>query len=424
MFNFNDAGPQQDAEKDPKDWTAEDFKRAADEKAGQEEKQYREPPVINFEHHKAGLFLNAEDFKITWLLMYSLMERIVGFIVGAAGAGKSQYVLQMICAVAARIGSLVGFEPGVIGRIVYLAAEEDERILQKRLKNIIRHFPITADQRKKIEENIFIVPGAGQDWRFITNENGNPQPSEFFLKLERALQNFGPIALLVVDPMARFYGGNENDNATATLFVSLLERLKTILNTTVLCIHHISKGDPVTDTKSLDKALHQDAARGASALTGAARWQLNLVPIPQKVAKKVGLHNWMSSHYLAARVAKNNYGAPGETFYIERVVDGILVEAEACPFESDLIFEIQRKVTALLHKESSTGKEYTIKQIKDIFTPQWKKDEQQISKTMVDAAIQQGVVEKKYMLETKNNKAGKKTDYLKIFTEDVEENDA
>jgi len=348
----------------------------------------------------------------------------VGFIVGAAGAGKSQYVLQMICAVAAKIASLIGFEPGQQGKVVYLAAEEDDRILQKRLKNIVHHFVQNDAERQAIMDNVFIVPGAGQDWRFLTNDNGNPQPSEFFNRLLEVLSSFEKIALLVIDPMARFYGAQENDNSCATLFVSLLERLKEVLQTTVLCVHHIGKGTPVVDVKNLDLALHQDAARGASALTGAARWQLNLVPIPPKVAKKVGLSDPQPGQYLAGRVSKNNYGAPGQTFYIERVENGILQDATVCPFETDLIFEIQRKVTAVLHKITGTDQRYTIKQMKDIYTPQWKKDEAQISKTMVEAAIQQGIVEKKYMLETKKNKAGSNTDYLKIFVEETEGTDA
>lgn len=396
----------------------DDIRREAEERASQEKEEYQETPILDAEKHRAGRLISGPQLPIEWLLVYSLMVKVVGFIVGAAGAGKSQYVLQMLAAIASKTASLVGFEPGTHGRVVYLAAEEDERILQKRLKNITREFITTDEQQGAIENNLFVIPGAGHDWRFIQNENGNAQPSEFYLKLLDDLKSFGPIALLVIDPMARFYGQNENDNSSATMFVSLMERLKEELQTTVLCVHHIGKSDPVIDDKSLEKALHQDSARGASALTGAARWQLNIVPLPPVLAKKIGFNDASRGKFLAARVSKNNYASAGNTFYMERINDGLLVPVEPCPFEVDLINLIQQKIMAVLVEKEVIGQKITKRGVCDVYTSQWKSEDKRISKNIVGAAIEDGIIKGIFEPYDGKNRAGKIVEYLKRKTAD------
>jgi hypothetical protein len=238
----------------------------------------------------------------------------------------------------------------------------------------------------------------------------------------QSLKEFGPIALLVVDPMARFYGSQENDNSCATMFVPLLERLKEELKTTVICVHHIAKGNPVIDEKSLESALHQDAARGASALTGAARWQLNLVPIPGKVAQNVGLSGNQSGRYMAARVSKNNYNVTGETFYIERIDEGLLIPASASPFQPDLMAQIKSKIIIVLKNLLIEGKPITKRGFCDIYTSQWKSDDRQISKSLVNAAIEDGLVSGDFEIYQGKNRTGKRVEYLKLKSVDGDEN--
>jgi hypothetical protein len=70
-------------------------------------------------------------------------------------------------------------------------------------------------------------------------------------------------ALVILDPKSRWGAANENNNADATRFVSMLENSICSLGASVLLVHHVSK--------SKSDTLEAASARGASAFTDATR---------------------------------------------------------------------------------------------------------------------------------------------------------
>jgi RecA-family ATPase len=71
--------------------------------------------------------------------------------------------------------------------------------------------------------------------------------------------------LVIVDPMARFHGGDENSNAVGTAMVNAIERIASETGAAVLLSHHFNKG--AID----DKDQSVTAVRGASAIVDASR---------------------------------------------------------------------------------------------------------------------------------------------------------
>ena len=398
MLDFNKPETQQT------EWTEEDFRREAEKIVQQEKEKHAgddpETSFLDLSLYRAARLINSPNMAIDWLFVDSLMVQTVGLICGAAGAGKSQLVLQFVCAIASSLKSMAGvFVPGIMGKVVCLFAEDDDRIIQTRLKNIISAFSENPEEQKRIAENLIIVPGNGQDWRFLKNSKGNAEPSKFFYQLIQSLKALGDIALVVIDPMSRFYGGEENDNSSATVFISLLEQIKEELNTTVICVHHIGKGNAVSDESSLNKALHQDAARGASALTGAARWQLNVAPIPGKVAKSIGLAKgggrYIDGRFLAGQVSKNNYGPPGKRFYLERGAAGVLFQADVSGTNAELERVLLAKIIEELEKIQSDKKgpgKITKRAFKDVYTSRWKKEIPGVTGPLILQAIEAGLL--------------------------------
>src|SRR5690606_14169428 len=78
------------------------------------------------------------------------------------------------------------------------------------------------------------------------------------------------LKLIIFDPVSRYRGGQENSNEDATRFIEAAERIAKATGATVLLLHHANKGSMSAEERN------QNAARGASALTDGARWQMNL----------------------------------------------------------------------------------------------------------------------------------------------------
>jgi hypothetical protein len=84
-------------------------------------------------------------------------------------------------------------------------------------------------------------------------------------RIKQAAADGDPYALVVLDPMTRFNGADENDNAAAACMITALERLTNDTRTTVVVVHHSGKGEAAATN-----------ARGASALVDNARCHLAL----------------------------------------------------------------------------------------------------------------------------------------------------
>jgi len=84
-----------------------------------------------------------------------------------------------------------------------------------------------------------------------------------FEKIREAWQG---LDLVVIDPLIGFFSGNENDNAHAKQFMSVLTSIATQNNQAILVIHHNTKQDQDGNSTT----------RGASAFTDAVRILYNL----------------------------------------------------------------------------------------------------------------------------------------------------
>lgn len=130
--------------------------------------------------------------------------------------------------------------------------------------------------------------------------------------------------LIILDPASRFMGVDaEKDNAYATRFVQLLERLTMLPGRpTVMCAHHTTKA-----ARTSNAGARSVAARGASALTDGARWQGNLfVPFDDH-----GNEGHPQDNVAVFQVTKSNYGPKPPAMYLTRVPgSGVLV-----PFAHD-----------------------------------------------------------------------------------------
>ncbi|MCC6127591.1 MAG: AAA family ATPase [Chlamydiae bacterium] len=223
--------------------------------------------------------INVEEGKIQKPF---LRKGILAMLVGAGGVGKTHALAQLALSLATGYPWLDVFPIEKPGHVFLGLGENNLSDIHRLLRKIAKHFL----QRIKTDQYVFFDPDpliaameriapmafSGVDAAFIHQG----QPTAFFNTLLASLKQTEPPegwSCIILDPISRFIGMDaETDNAAATQFIALLEKLSMELkgNPTVIFGHHMNKGG--VSGLNTDQA----AARGSSAITDGVRWQVNL----------------------------------------------------------------------------------------------------------------------------------------------------
>jgi KaiC/GvpD/RAD55 family RecA-like ATPase len=218
----------------------------------------------------------------------------VVLLTGGGGAGKSHLSLSLAVTLATGlpIGSL--YVPPLTltrhprARVLVVFGEETLSEVTARLDAVCRSVRfktsssgegaregLDASMRERVRDRVEIIAGCGRDLR-LTNREGDPLPlaDRVVERIKGAARDGDPYVLVVLDPMTRFNGADENDNAAAARMVTTLERLTNDTRTTVIAVHHSGKGESAATN-----------ARGASALVDNARCHLALARVDGGVSE-------------------------------------------------------------------------------------------------------------------------------------------
>ncbi|WP_331775002.1 AAA family ATPase [Sulfurospirillum sp. 1612] len=198
-------------------------------------------------------------------------KKTVSMIVANGGVGKSWIIIQLA------LRHLIK-NPD---EKVFAWLSEDPKGLSKFRANLICS-KILGLEREKIEEKLFISDSP----TFPINLNN-------IQKLKEQLKDFN---LILLDPLIGFYGGDENSNADARIFMQHFTKWASEENKTILFIHHAAKGS--------------GKSRGASALVDAVRLVYQIEKIDKSDTKR------------KFTIAKDNYGVKNilDCTEFERVV--------------------------------------------------------------------------------------------------------
>lgn len=197
---------------------------------------------------------------------------ILGMIVSAGGVGKTHILTQLGIVVATGGKWLGEFSVGEPGNVFMGLGENSDEDIHRLLRKTAKSLCLSAEDAIHAESRLSVMSFLGKSSSFIHKNS----PTELFRNLLEALKEKEPSdgwSLIILDPISRFSGASaEIDNASATEFIALLEKLPLELcgRPTVLFAHHMNKtgvGNPSTD---------QGASRGSSALTDGVRLQINL----------------------------------------------------------------------------------------------------------------------------------------------------
>lgn len=220
-----------------------------------------------------------------------IRKGIVAMLVGAGGAGKTHALTQLAISITTGSNFLGIYpieEPGHVFIGLGENADEDiHRLLRKIANNLVQKKEATFFEKDPLTEaskRLSVMSFTGMDATFVRGEF----PTAFYQGLLDELKAKEPPegwSCIILDPISRFLGADaETDNAAATQFITLLERLTLELRgkPTVIFGHHMNKGG--VGSTNTDQA----ASRGSSAITDGVRWQANLEKVKVKKADATG----------------------------------------------------------------------------------------------------------------------------------------
>lgn len=247
-----------------------------------------------------------------------LLAKSVGLIVGQGGVGKSFLALHI--GLAMTTGKAVAgglWDAPKVGPTTLIMGEDDVSILQERLYWLRQEEQLTDAEVESADQNLFIYSARGYDIRIIEKTRDGFVPRPFFTTLKHYCVNQ---RLVIIDPLVFLNGGDENDNAAAAVFMSYLYSITRETGCTIILLHHVGKSNGDREEWA--------AARGASAITTAIRWQINLSPPSAKEMECYGIDDEMRKSWVRVACVKSNYATVSENGWLHRVNGGVLAWKE------------------------------------------------------------------------------------------------
>jgi regulatory protein RepA len=290
--------------------------------------------VLEFINEKKVNYLLDEPKSMSRLINYLdgiipkpfIRKGITAMLVGAGGTGKTHALTQLGLSIATGHPWLNIYPVEKAGYVFLGLGENSEddihRLVRKTVKSMLQreaetnHSFFDLDPLKAAGDRIVVKSFTGINASFIHRG----QQTDFYSRLLDRLKAKEPIdgwSCIILDPISRFLGSDaENDNAAATQFVALLEKMTLELkgNPTVIFGHHMNKlgitGGGTT----------QASARGSSALTDGVRWQANLEKL-----KEEGGHEL---NEISMRLVKSNFTSTIPPQKLQKDKDGCLSALE------------------------------------------------------------------------------------------------
>jgi hypothetical protein len=231
-----------------------------------------------------------------WITPGLLLRRHVTVLVAPPGIGKSLLTLQVGMAASAGM-EWAGWKPRKRPRVMLINSEDDNDEMRRRMYAAQSVMGIDDELLTEIyfadaPERI-VVAKADAKTKTVTR---TPMADRIVATIQA-----NAIDVLIVDPFAETFEGDENDNSELKWAAVLWRDIARRTNCAVLLVHHTKKY-----TGSDKGAGDADAARGGGALVGVARIVSTLFSMSEADAKRLGVEIEKRNNYLRFDDAKAN----------------------------------------------------------------------------------------------------------------------
>ena len=195
-----------------------------------------------------------------WVVPGLLLRRNVSILVAPPGSGKSLLTLQMALMMCTGM-AWGGWRPRKACKVLVINSEDDSDEMRRRLYAACEEMQITtyAELRERLA-----IAGAPGDIVIAKADSRTHTVVEqpIFKQLVKTVLD-GKFDVLVVDPFAETFEGDENSNSELKWAAVLWRRVARETGAAVMLVHHTRKFGA--------EAGNMDSARGGSSLVGVAR---------------------------------------------------------------------------------------------------------------------------------------------------------
>jgi len=230
-----------------------------------------------------------------WVVPGLLLRRHVSVLVAPPGSGKSLLTLQMALMMSTGM-SWGGWHPRGICKVLVINSEDDSDEMRRRLtaavdvmrcnEEELRDRIAMADQPESI-----IIARADMKTKTVVR---TPMIENIIVTIEQ-----GGFDVLIVDPFAETFEGDENSNSELKWAAVLWREIARRTNCAVMLVHHTRK-------YATQGAGDMDSARGAGALVGVARVVSTLFTMTEQEADAFEIESERRHEYLRFDDAKAN----------------------------------------------------------------------------------------------------------------------
>lgn len=252
-----------------------------------------------------------------------LLVGTIGVIVSPGGTGKSMLMLE------SALGVGLGQDFNGIwgqdlkeGRVIYVAGEDPQEVIERRLHTLGAYVG-TLDDVEKIASNVEIWPAYGHGFKIAELTKNGITPSKEWEDLTAYL-TANPARLVILDTFNRLLGGiSENDSGAMGAVLSIVEQTCRKVGCSVVLVHHTNKAS------MSGGGADQQAARGSSAITDNARWQVNLSVMDKDEAAARDITDDSARRgWVRLDLSKVNYGPPISERWLVRGMYGELLAGD------------------------------------------------------------------------------------------------
>jgi RecA-family ATPase len=210
---------------------------------------------------RASVFAGQEVPRRDWHFEGWMPSRTVTLLTGDGGTGKSTLALQL--AVATATGTAWLGQTMAPGRVIVMAAEDDEDELHRRLDQICIGLGLGLDTL----DDLHLWPMADQDAVMgVEARDGRIEATDRWFELLAAARAVKP-SLVILDSLADIYGGNENIRSQVRQFVALMRRLAIMTGGAVLALSHPSLAGMSSGSGSSGSTAWSNSVRSRIYLT-------------------------------------------------------------------------------------------------------------------------------------------------------------
>lgn len=229
-----------------------------------------------------------------WIIRGLMIRRHISILVAPGGSGKS--LLSAQWAIALAIGmSWGGWSPVKAEKVLLINAEDDGDEMRRRIHAACQVMNINP---RDLMGRLFLADDPRSIVVAKTNKDKVVVATPLADAIRKTVEDNG-IGVVVVDPFAETFEGDENSNSEVKWAAAIWRSVARETSCSVMLVHHTPK-------YAKGMAGDADAARGAGALVNSARIVSTLFTMTEEEAKLFAIKPEDAYHYVRFDDAKAN----------------------------------------------------------------------------------------------------------------------